>query len=463
MGKILLLCIPFAMAMIASADEVGAQGGRASVVPDAYIVKVADGVDVDRTAKDVAAFLGGKVKHVYTKAFRGFAIHVPPGVRGADLLADPRIMRVEPDVTIPLPPYPGAGLSAGGGKGGKGSTQQVPTGVRRVGALENATANIDGKNEVLDVDIAILDAGIDLNHPDLNVVGGVNCIGGCNGGSYADDYGHGTHVAGIAAAIDNGIGVVGVAPGARLWAVKTHGNQGTGVLSDIIAGIDWVATNADTIEVANMSFGRVAFSDTFREAIATGVAAGVVFVAAAGNSSDDIYGADGEFDALEPSAPDDFIPAAYPEVAAVSAMVDSDGRPGGSSGKRRGYLEDTIASWSNYSTAVWPDNPVTWTPGAAIDLAAPGSDIYSTAMGGGYATYDGTSMAAPHVTGAVALYVDACGRAENAAGVESIRQALIDCAEEQYFWRTDHLMTDPDSNREGLVDVRACSCLSSAR
>ena len=277
--------------------------------------------------------------------------------------------------------------------------------------------------------------------------------------------GHGTHVAGIVAAIDNEIGVVGVAPGARLWAVKTHGNQGTGVLSDIIDGIDWVTAQAATIEVANMSFGRVAFSAMFREAIAVGVGAGVVFVAAAGNSGEDIYGSDALFDESEPNSPDqpdDFIPAAYPEVAAVSAMVDSDGRPGGSSGKRRGYVEDTIVSWSNYSTAVWSDNPVTST-GAAIDLAAPGSDIYSTAMGGGYATYDGTSMAAPHVTGAVALYVAACGRATGAAGVASIRQALIDCAEEQYFWRTDHLMTDPDSNREGLVDVRACSCLSSAR
>lgn len=467
MGKTLLLCIPFAMATIASADEVGAQGARPSVVPDAYIVKVADGVDVDRTAKEVAAFLGGKIKHVYTKAFRGFAIHVPPGVRDADLLADPRLVRVEPDLMLSLPPFPKAGPPAGGGQGGKGrASQQVPTGVRRIGADQNLTAKIDGHDDPLDVDIAIVDTGIDSTHPDLRVVGGKNCIGStnglCNAESYADDYGHGTHVAGIAAAIDNGFGVVGVAPGARLWAVKI-GSGGYAQLSDKIAGIEWVVAS-DTIEVANMSFGRAdEFSAGLREAIAAGVTAGIVFVAAAGNSSDDIYGADGEFDETPPA--DDFIPAAYPEVAAVSAMVDSDGRPGGSSGKRRGYIEDTIASWSNYSAAApgFVAKPVE-SDGAAIDLAAPGSDIYSTAMGGGYATFDGTSMAAPHVTGAVALYVAACGRAQGAAGVASIRQALIDCAEAQYLWRTDQLMTDPDPNQEGLVDVRAfCSCSPSAR
>jgi subtilisin family serine protease len=89
------------------------------------------------------------------------------------------------------------------------------------------------------------------------------------------------------------------------------------------------------------------------------------------------------------------------------------------------------------------------------DLAAPGSDIYSTVMGGGYFTSDGTSMAAPHVTGAVALYVACRGRASNADGVVAIRQALISLSEPQASWRADHFVTDPDSNHEGLVNVRA--------
>ncbi|MEE8343948.1 MAG: S8 family serine peptidase [Woeseiaceae bacterium] len=403
MNKATLACMLVGIWMIASGLEAQAQGARPSVVPDAYIVKVTDGVEVDRTARDVAALLGGRVRHVYTEGFRGFAIHVPRGVTWADLLADPRIARVEPDLTIPLPPFPVAGPLAKGGNGGKGGKggkdragQQVPTGVQRIGTLENTTANIDGIDDILDVDIAILDSGI-ASHPDLNVVGGVNCIGGsCIAALYEDDYGHGTHVAGIAAAIDNDIGVVGVAPGARLWAIKTHGDQGSADLADIIAGIDWVVGHAEVIEVANMSFGRFTFHAALRDAIIAGVGAGVVFVAAAGNSSSDIYGPDGQFAISDLYAADDFIPAAFPEVAAVSAMADSDGKAGGSRGKRRGYLEDTIVSWSNYSAFFfWPESPVPRvdSSGAAMDLAAPGENIYSTALGGGYVTSGGTSMA----------------------------------------------------------------------
>lgn len=470
MNKATLACMLVAIWMIASGLEAQAQGARPSVVPDAYIVKVTDGVEVDRTARDVAALLGGRVRHVYTEGFRGFAIHVPRGVTWADLLADPRIARVEPDLTIPLPPFPVAGPSAKGGKPGKPGKdragQQVPTGVQRIGTLENSTAKIDGIDvfvDRVDVDIAILDSGIDSSHPDLYVFDGVNCIGennNCITGSYEDDYGHGTHVAGIAAAIDNDIGVVGVAPGARLWAIKTHGDQGSAELTDIIAGIDWVVAKATEIEVVNMSFGRVVFNAAFREAIIAGVGAGVVFVAAAGNSSSDVYGPDGQFADSGLYEADDFIPAAFPEVAAVSAMADSDGKAGGSRGKRFGYLEDTIVPWSNYSTGVWDENPVTCklnppTPcGAAMDLAAPGENIYSTALGGGYVTSGGTSMAAPHVTGAVALYIAANGRADDADGVRDLRQALIDSAEPQNLWRTDLLTTDPDNNLEGLVDVR---------
>jgi len=112
--------------------------------------------------------------------------------------------------------------------------------------------------------VAVIDTGIDFQHPDLNVVGGVNCTGSilrptCVAGGDDDHY-HGTHVAGIIGALDNDIGVVGVAPGARLWAVKVLNKNGSGWSSWIIAGIDWVAANANTIAVANMSLGGSGYS-----------------------------------------------------------------------------------------------------------------------------------------------------------------------------------------------------------
>jgi subtilisin len=132
----------------------------------------------------------------------------------------------------------------------------------------------------VDVDVAVIDTGVDFQHPDLNVVGGVNCATGgpfnstCSSGGDDDHY-HGTHVAGTIAAIDNGSGVVGVAPGARIWAVKVLNSRGSGYSSWIIAGIDWVAANAGTIEVANMSLGGSGFSQAEYDAIQGAVNKGV--------------------------------------------------------------------------------------------------------------------------------------------------------------------------------------------
>lgn len=132
----------------------------------------------------------------------------------------------------------------------------MPTfGIRRVGGLLSPTAGIDNKPDPMPVDIAILDTGIATHHPDLNVPGGKNCAG--EGGGFDDVSYHGTMVAGVAAAIDNAIGRVGSAPGARLWAVRVADTQGNITDASVLCGIDWVTDHANQIEVANLSLDNV--------------------------------------------------------------------------------------------------------------------------------------------------------------------------------------------------------------
>ncbi len=196
----------------------------------------------------------------------------------------------------------------------------MPTGIQRIFADENAGIGIDGADDYrVDVDVAIIDTGIDFQHPDLNVVGGINCTLGnlfaaCVRQGGDDDHYHGTHVAGTIGALDNGIGVVGVAPGARLWAVKVLNKRGSGYSSWIVAGIDWVAAHADTIEVANMSLGGAGFSQAEYDAIQGAVNKGVAFAVAAGNEDDDAS---------------NYSPGGFDNVLSVSALADFDGEPGG--------------------------------------------------------------------------------------------------------------------------------------
>jgi subtilisin family serine protease len=227
-------------------------------------------------------------------------------------------------------------------------------------------------------------------------------------------------VAGTIGAIDNGIGVVGVAPGARLWAVKVLNSNGSGYSSWIVAGIDWVAANADTIEVANMSLGGSGFNQAEYDAIQGAVNAGVAFAVAAGNSDDDA---------------NNYSPAAFDNVLTVSALADFDGDPGGSGSPTcRDDQDDTLADFSNWGTAV--------------DIAAPGVCILSTfpIEQGQYGTISGTSMASPHAAGALALLASA-NNPGNATDVYNLYDQVISAS--NYNWTDD----SGDGILEPLLDV----------
>jgi subtilisin len=382
--------LAFAVAPVATAT--------AAPPTEKYIVTLVASADPAAVAADHARSRGASVTHVYRHALKGYAASMTP-VAARTLAADPRVAAVIADQEVRM------------------TAQALPPGIDRVGADESSTAAGDGRGDV-DVDIAILDTGIDPKHRDLNVVGGVNCIKGNN--SYNDLNGHGTHVAGTAAAKDNSVGVVGVAPGARLWAVRVLDANGSGSWSSIICGIDWVTARAATIEVANMSLGGGGGDGScadkgLRAAICRSTAAGITYVVAAGNAASDAS---------------NFVPATFDEVIAVSAITDFDGKSGGLGTPtcQTGY-DDTFANFSNY--------------GADVDMTAPGMCVNSTWRGGGYRSISGTSMASPHVAGAAALYLSTHPDASPA----QVRAALISAG-------TTDWSGDPDATHEPLLNVR---------
>ena len=311
--------------------------------------------------------------------------------------------------------------------------QGMPTGITRIGADRSAVARINGIDERIDADVAIVDTGI-TPAADLNVAGGYNCSTS-NRALWRDVYGHGTHVAGTVGAIDNGSGVVGVAPGVRLWAVKILNDSGEGLLSWYVCGLDWIAAQRDPsdssrprFESVNMSVTKwgsddrncgATNSDILHAAICRLVASGVTVVAAAANDS---------------SSAAARVPAAYNEVITVSALADTDGKPGALGGNR-------CYSWGTY------DNDDSFADfsnrGSDVDLIAPGKCIWST-VPGGYAYMSGTSMAAPHVAGAVALLRES---RPQLTPVE-VREALVYLGNLNWkYW------TDPDGAPDRLLDV----------
>jgi subtilisin family serine protease len=379
-------------------DRSGSKAGRDRSVEERYIVVLEPDSGKPKSAASAVASESADVviTHVYDEVLDGFAAIIPDDQLD-EVRNDPRVQSVVPDQEV------------------RAFDLKLPTGINRVDADQNSTAKIDGRDERVDVDVAVLDTGIGP-HPDLNVVGGISCIEGNT--SFADDNGHGTHVAGTIGAFDDGVGVVGVAPGARLWSVKVLDSDKHGWWSDVICGLNWVAANSDKIDVVNMSLGWYGddgpcAGTALHEAVCRVVDAGIPVVVAAGNDSQDAAG---------------IVPAAYDEVITVSALADSDGRPGGNGPATTRGPDDSLASFSNF--------------GADVDIAAPGVDILST-VPGGYARGYGTSVASPHVAGAAALFLanspDATP-AEVKANLLSTRKDIV-------------LPKDPDGSNEGVLFV----------
>lgn len=265
----------------------------------------------------------------------------------------PEVKRVESDVRIRVhlfKKHKAAGRSKTTVHAMAACPPELTWNICRVKAHEAWPRTTGGK-----IKVAIIDTGI-AAHPNLQIAGGVNTI---RGGSYADDNGHGTHVAGITAA--RGLdGIKGVAPDVELYAVKALDSRGGGFVSSIIAGVDWCIRNK--MDVINMSFGLVGstVSRALRDVIAKAYKQGIVIVASAGNSGTED---NGMIDA----------PASFPETMAIAATD----------------MSDKVTGFSSR--------------GSGIDLAAPGEQIKSTWLNGGYMTLSGTSMSAPHAAGGVAL------------------------------------------------------------
>ncbi len=338
-----------------SSDNTQMVSAAADVIPGKYIVALNETPSLGKgpsAVRTTAAVLlreygaeDDAIEHVYSHALVGFSASLSEN-QAKEMAADPRVSIVEPDKIVMLAPPPGKG--PGGGGGGGGSTgQTTPWGVARVGGPVDGT----GKTAW------IIDTGIDLTHPDLNVdaARGATFVR-TKDGTPNDDNGHGSHVAGTIAAIDNSIGVVGVAAGASVVPVKVLDRRGSGTVSGVIAGVDYVAANAALGDVANMSLGG-GVSTTLDQAVLNASNNGIWFALAAGNDSDDA---------------NNHSPARVngPYVVTVSAYGDG----------------DFWAYFSNYG------NP-------PVDFSGPGVSIESTYKNGGYNTLSGTSMATPHVAG----------------------------------------------------------------
>lgn len=327
-----------------------AQSNDYEIVEDSWIFVMQADVNINTLDSDITRAMGkgkakgkGKVKHVFKNSVRGFSTTEMSAQEAKDLANElDGVAYLVPNSYMSVT----GRKNVGGGKPEAG-TQTTPYGVTRVNGGSYKGNGIAW----------VVDTGVDARHPDLRVHKGKSTSIIDSSRGLSDGQGHGTHVAGIIGARDNDFGVIGVAPGVTIASVKVLDNNGKGTADNIIAGLDYAASKARSGDVINLSLGG-GYNKAVNDAVLRASQSAMVVVAA-GNYRGDAR---------------NYSPASTEgqNVMTVSAM-DS---------------EDAFSQSSNFG------NP-------PIDCAAPGVDILSTAPGGTYASFTGTSMAAPHVAGLV--------------------------------------------------------------
>jgi subtilisin len=395
--------LAFVAAIVIGSAFVGS--ATAGALRGQYIVVLKPTADAEAVAHAHARKYGAQPFALYQHALKGYAAtlsrHALRLVR-----SDPRVAFLSPNIQV------------------EAAAQALPTGINRIDGELSSTRSGDGAGTV-NVNVAVLDTGIDVDHPDLNVVGGTNCVQ--KNQPPDDDEGHGTVVSGVLGARDNDIGVVGIASGTPLWALKVLNKKSQGTTAQIICGIDWVtATRTDLdptndIRIANMSLagpgsddgdcGRTN-KDAVHTAICASIATGVIYVVAAANDNVDVATR---------------FPASYDEVLTVTALWDSDGQAGGLNAGSFPFPQldfctdhdDVAADFSDFATL--PADQ-------AHTIAAPGVCINSTFIDGGAGVWGiGTSFAAPHVAGVAALCI-ATGECAGLSPSQVIEKLRADAA-----------------------------------